>query len=70
MPYSYPNNVPRPAKNWTASQQEKCTSVANAVLRDGGSESEAIYACIHAAGKSKKVHISKKVHVRLNLKGE
>lgn len=54
MPYSYPRNIPRPAKNWSASEQKKCVAAANAVLRDGGSEKEAIYACIHAAGRSKK----------------
>lgn len=54
MPYSYPRNVPRVSKNWDAGQQKKCTAAANAVLRGGGSEREAIYACIHAAGKGKK----------------
>ena len=53
-PYRYPNYVPKVAKNWTASEKKRCTRAANAVLRDGGSEEEAIFACIHAAGKGKK----------------
>lgn len=52
MPWSFPNNVPPPARNWTESEQKKCIAAANAVLRDGKTEQEAIFACIHAAGKS------------------
>lgn len=52
MPWTV-KNPPPPAKNWTEEEKEKCTKAANAVLRDGGSEEDAIYACIHAAGKSK-----------------
>lgn len=54
MPYQYPTNIPRVAKHWSASQQQKCTAAANAVLKSGKSEQEAIFACIHAAGKTKK----------------
>ena len=57
MPYSYPNNIPKVAKNWTAEEQRKCTAAANAVLRKKGSEQEAIFACIHAAGKGKKLKV-------------
>lgn len=52
MPYSA-DNVPKPAKNWSKAAQKKCIAAANAVLRDGGSEQDAIFACIHAAGKTK-----------------
>ncbi len=54
MPYSYPNNVPRVALHWTDEEKKKCTAAANAVLQDGGSEQDAIFACIHNAGKGKK----------------
>lgn len=65
MPYSFPNNVPRPAKNWTEAEQRKCVAAANAVLdREGWEgandekrkeiEREAIFACISGAGKSTK----------------
>jgi hypothetical protein len=53
VPYSYPNNIPRPARNWTSGEQKKCIAAANAVLREGGSEQDAIFACIRAAGKTK-----------------
>lgn len=52
MPWSYPDNVPSCAKNWSAEERQRCTKAANAVLRDGGEEKEAIYACIHAAGRT------------------
>lgn len=54
MPYSYPSQVPRVAKNWTEPQKKRCTAAANSVLNGGGSEKEAIFACIHAAGVRKK----------------
>jgi len=54
MPYSYPDNVPKVSRNWTEAEQKKCTAAANAVLQDGGSEEDAIFACIRAAGKSKR----------------
>ena len=54
MPWSYPNNIPKPAKNWTAAEQKRCIASGNAVLREGGSEQDAIFACIHAAGRSTK----------------
>ena len=53
MPWTV-ENPPRPAKNWTEEEKQKCVRAANAVLRDGGSDEQAIYACIRAAGKSKK----------------
>ena len=56
MPYSYPDKVPNVAKNWPAGEQKKCASAAQSVLSDGGSERDAIYACIHAAGRSERSH--------------
>ncbi len=53
MPYTI-KNPPRPAKNWTAEEKRKCVKVANAVLKKGGSEQDAIFACIKAAGRSTK----------------
>jgi uncharacterized protein YdaT len=58
MPYSK-DNPPAVAKNWTPEEQGKCVAAANAVLKEGGDdqkkvEANAIFACIHAAGKSKK----------------
>jgi hypothetical protein len=61
MPWRYPGNVPRPAKNWDKEAKKKCTRAANAVLRGGGSDQDAIRACIHAAGKT--VHPGGKSHV-------
>lgn len=52
MPYSFPNNIPRPARNWTEEQQKKCIAAANGALRGGASEQDAIFACIRAAGKT------------------
>jgi hypothetical protein len=58
MPYSYPDRVPRVAKNWTEPQKKKCAAAAQAVLSRGGTEEESIFACIHAAGV-KKEHMAK-----------
>lgn len=51
MPYSK-TNLPRVAVSWAPDEQAQCVSAANAALRAGASEEEAIFACIHAAGKS------------------
>lgn len=53
MPYSFPRAIPAVAKNWTEAEQKTCIAAANSVLERGGSEGEAIFACIHAAGRSK-----------------
>lgn len=53
MPWTK-SNPPSVAKNWTDTEKEKCVAAANGALQDGGSDEEAIFACIHAAGKSKK----------------
>jgi len=53
VPWAYPTNVPSCAKNWTAEEQQECVKAANAVLREGGSEQDAIFACIRNAGRTK-----------------
>lgn len=53
MPYSFPDKIPTVAKNWSEAEQKKCVAAANAVLNDDGSEQDAIFACIRAAGKTK-----------------
>lgn len=50
MPWTA-DDPPSVAKNWTADERRKCVAAANAVLKDGGSDQDAIFACIHAAGK-------------------
>lgn len=52
MPWSK-DNVPSVAKNWTTSEQQKCVVAANSVKSKGGSDQDAVFACINAAGKSK-----------------
>ncbi len=52
MPWTLAN-PPSVAKNWTAGEKKRCVAAANAVLRGGGSDTNAIRACIRAAGKSK-----------------
>lgn len=51
MPWTV-KNPPRVALNWTNAEKQKCVAAANAVLSGGGTDGEAIQACIHAAGKS------------------
>lgn len=52
MPWTA-RNPPSVAKNWTDSEKEKCVKAANAVLENGGTDGDAIFACIRAAGKTK-----------------
>lgn len=52
MPWTV-ESPPSCAKNWTDAEKKKCVAAGNARLRDGGSDEDAIFACIHAAGKSK-----------------
>lgn len=51
MPWTV-KNPPSCAKNWTESEKKKCVTAANAVLREGGTEQDAIFACIRNAGKT------------------
>lgn len=48
MPWTI-QNPPPPAKNWPAKKKRACVSAANAALRRGDNEEDAIYACIGAA---------------------
>jgi Mu-like prophage I protein len=47
MPWSK-KNPPGPSKNWPSAAQSLCIRVANATLRSGGSDTDAIRACIGA----------------------
>lgn len=60
MPWTV-KSPPSVAKNWTEEEKEKCVKAANAVLRDGGNDEQAIYACISAAGKSKKKNLKEAI---------
>lgn len=54
MPWTT-DNPPSVAKNWTDDEKGKCVTAANAVLSDDGDDETAIFACINAAGKGKKL---------------
>jgi hypothetical protein len=56
MPWSM-SNPPSVAKNWTKEEKRRCVRAANATLKAGKSERDAIFACIAAAGKSKQKQI-------------
>lgn len=53
MPWTI-DKPPSCAENWTEPEKRRCVEAANARLAEGGEDAEeqAIYACIHAAGKS------------------
>lgn len=53
MPWTV-SDPPPPAQNWSEEERRKCVLAANAVLREGGSEQDAIFACIHAAGRGER----------------
>ena len=46
MPWTV-DNPPSPAKNKPKKVREACVKAANAALKDGKSEKEAIFACLH-----------------------
>lgn len=50
MPWSK-KNPPGPSKNWPSAAQSLCIRVANATLKSGGSDTDAIRACIGAVKK-------------------
>ena len=52
MPWSFPDDVPSVAQNWTDLEQRVCVLAANATLAITGDDEAAIFACIRAAGKS------------------
>jgi len=54
MPWTY-DDPPAVAQNWTEAEQRRCVDAANAVLEAGGTDQEAIYACIAAAGKERQM---------------
>lgn len=54
MPWTY-EDPPAVAQNWTEAEQRRCVDAANAVLENGGTDEEAIYACIAAAGKGRRM---------------
>ena len=66
MPWTI-ESPPDCAKNWTAEEIEKCVAAANAVLEDGKSDEEAIFACIHAAGKSEEAEMSQELSLGRQL---
>jgi hypothetical protein len=53
MPWTV-DGPPSVAENWTDEEKRKCVDAANAVLDGGGSDEDAVFACIRAAGKSDK----------------
>jgi HK97 family phage major capsid protein len=66
MPWTV-ENPPDVAKNWTEAQKEKCVSAANQVLADGGSDEDAIFACISAAGKSEQENSKMEIIEKMKL---
>jgi len=59
MPWTY-DDPPAVAMNWTADERRRCVDAANAALEMGRSDEEAIFACIAAAGKEKKMRNKRK----------
>lgn len=53
MPWTV-DDPPPCAKKWTDEEKRKCVKAANDELAGGGTDEEAVFACIAAAGKSKK----------------
>jgi len=53
MPWTM-SDPPPPAKNWSDAEKRRCVRAANAALKRGLSDEQAVYACIGAAGKSYK----------------
>lgn len=52
MPWTM-QKPPNPAKNWPDSEKRACVRAANAVLADGGTDQEAIRACLGAGARVK-----------------
>src|SRR5512139_220163 len=66
MPWSM-DNPPPPAKNWTPSQKRRCIAAANRTLSEGRSEEQGIFACIGAAGKSRKKQRNRATAAQVSL---
>lgn len=62
MPWSS-KNPPPPAKNWPPAAKSLCVRVANGVLKRGGSDRDAVIACIGAVKKGHPGAIGKKSNV-------
>ena len=62
MPWTI-DKPPPPAKNWDNIAKQRCVAAANATLARGGSDEEAIYACIAAAGKSNTTHFAEPIDI-------
>src|SRR5580765_5880126 len=58
MPWSV-KNPPRPAKNWSAAAKRVCVAAANSTLKRGGSDVDAIRACIGAVKQAHPESIGK-----------
>jgi len=54
MPWTV-SDPPAVAKNWTDEEKSKCVAAANAALKAGKSDADAILVCIAAAGKGKRM---------------
>lgn len=68
MPWTY-DNPPAVAQNWTDDEIRQCVDAANSVLEEGGSDEDAIFACIAAAGKREDENVEKKTFTApLNFK--
>jgi len=55
------------ARNWTEAEQRRCVEAANAALAETGNDEQAIFACIRAAGKERKME-TKVYQAELRLK--
>jgi hypothetical protein len=53
MPWTV-SSPPRVAKNWSDAEKRRCVAAANRALRAGKSDEKAIFACIGAAGRSRR----------------
>jgi hypothetical protein len=59
MPWTV-KNPPRPATNWSAAAKRVCVAAANSTLKRGGSDTDAIRACIGAVKQAHPEAIGKK----------
>jgi len=58
MPWSM-SDPPPPAKNWPQEKKRACVRAANAALRDGATDEDAIQACLGAAARIKELEMDK-----------
>lgn len=72
MPWTY-DDPPGVALNWDEDEVRACVDAANAVLAEGGTDEDAIYACIAAAGKAGGKQMKQKIFrapIELKANGE